>query len=338
MLRKVRDAVLAATGGQQEPFWYGSLSSRGVYLAAAPAQNPSPPQRPSTAEGSGSPRVVAERLAAEREFWASAKESDDPADIRAYLQQFPGGIFEALARNRLERLDEADKPRPSPVAEVPATPAVVASEARATTVQQVSAKAELSGTEFPVHRVGDKRVYRDKKGREITYETTKVDDETYSGRGSDGCSWTVVIDYGPALEWSGCEGSTGTSTIKKRQGGLFPLEVGNKVRWSFSGKNNKGNRWKGSRKCSVKGTSNVTVPAGNFDTYHIVCTESWARFEWHYAPEMGFSVTSRRKPRGTSQSKPYYRELVSFHARFVGSEPDRIRIQEHSDRNRVMVQ
>ena len=161
MLRKVRDAVLAATGGQQEPFWYGSLSSRGVYLAAAPAQNPSPPQRPSTAEGSGSPRVVAERLAAEREFWASAKESDDPADIRAYLQQFPGGIFEALARNRLERLDEADKPRPSPVAEVPATPAVVASEARATTVQQVSAKAELSGTEFPVHRVGDKRVYRD---------------------------------------------------------------------------------------------------------------------------------------------------------------------------------
>ena len=32
MLRKVRDAVLASTGGSQEPFWYGSLSSRGVYL------------------------------------------------------------------------------------------------------------------------------------------------------------------------------------------------------------------------------------------------------------------------------------------------------------------
>ena len=29
MFRKVRDAVLATTGGQQEPFWYGSLSSKG---------------------------------------------------------------------------------------------------------------------------------------------------------------------------------------------------------------------------------------------------------------------------------------------------------------------
>ena len=40
MFRKVRDAVLKATGNDQEPFVYGSLSSEGVYLAAAsdPAQ------------------------------------------------------------------------------------------------------------------------------------------------------------------------------------------------------------------------------------------------------------------------------------------------------------
>ena len=180
------------------------------------------------------------------------------------------------------------------------------------TAQQVAAKAELPPAELPVRRVGDKSVYRDKKGREITYEVTKVDDETYSGHGSDGCIWTSVIDYGPALEWRNCDGNTGTHTIKKRKGGLFPLEVGNKVRWSFRGKNDKGNKWRNSRKCHVKETANVTVPAGNFDTFLIVCTESWARFEWHYAPELGISVTSRRKPKGTSQSKPRYLELVSF--------------------------
>ena len=43
MFRKVRDAVLASTGGRQEPFVYGSLSSRRTYLAAGPAPEPAPP-------------------------------------------------------------------------------------------------------------------------------------------------------------------------------------------------------------------------------------------------------------------------------------------------------
>ena len=43
MFRKVRDAVLAKTGGHQEPFWYGSLSSEGAYLAALPEPEPEEP-------------------------------------------------------------------------------------------------------------------------------------------------------------------------------------------------------------------------------------------------------------------------------------------------------
>ena len=48
MFRKVRDAVVASTGGRQEPFVYGSLSSRGAYLAAAPEPAPSPDPAPTT--------------------------------------------------------------------------------------------------------------------------------------------------------------------------------------------------------------------------------------------------------------------------------------------------
>ena len=69
-----------------------------------------------------SARLEAERLAAEREFWASVKGSEDPADIRAYLEQFPSGLFETLARNRLNRLADEAKPPPPQATATPAVP------------------------------------------------------------------------------------------------------------------------------------------------------------------------------------------------------------------------
>ena len=93
MFRKVRDAVLAETGGRQEPFVYGSLSSAGAYLAARPDPAPSP---------SGETEDIAN--SDEQLFWESVKGSRNPADFRAYLKQFPDGVFAALARNRIEHL------------------------------------------------------------------------------------------------------------------------------------------------------------------------------------------------------------------------------------------
>ena len=110
MFRKVRDAVLTATGGRQAPFVYGSLSSKGAYLAAEPVTGPTPSQRLSTADESGSHRVAAERLAAERLFWESVKDSEESADITAYLAQYPGGTYAALAHNRLKRLAPSPLP------------------------------------------------------------------------------------------------------------------------------------------------------------------------------------------------------------------------------------
>jgi len=57
-------------------------------------------------------------------FWQSVKDSDDPKDLNAYLSQFPNGAFAALARNRLESLEEeqvaivAPPPTPTPSTEV----------------------------------------------------------------------------------------------------------------------------------------------------------------------------------------------------------------------------
>ena len=112
MFRKVRDAVLAATGGAQEPFVYGSLSSEGTYFTGAPE-----PGMTTGATSTGSPdgangsaRLTdAARLAAEQELllWESVKDSDERAYLEAYGLRYFGGTFEALAINRLERLKRA---------------------------------------------------------------------------------------------------------------------------------------------------------------------------------------------------------------------------------------
>ena len=129
MFRRVRDAVLASTGGRQEPFVYGSLSSRGVYLAAAPAPLPAPSAAPAPAIVPGAARVTAEQLAAERVYWESVKGSTDPVELRGYLSRYPGGTFEVLARNRLKRLEGASaQPGPSASAVAAPAPSSVAAE------------------------------------------------------------------------------------------------------------------------------------------------------------------------------------------------------------------
>ena len=112
MFRKVRDAVLATTGGRQEPFVYGSLSSEGAYLAARPEpEEPETIVKPDPEDTKPEPvvpgndrRLTAEELAAERVFWESVKDSQNPQELQAYLDRYPEGTYAVLARGRLKRL------------------------------------------------------------------------------------------------------------------------------------------------------------------------------------------------------------------------------------------
>ena len=137
MFRKVRDAVVGMTGGRQEPFVYGSLSSRGVYLAAAPA----PPAAPAPVAAPGAAQVTAERLAAERVYWESVKGSTDPMELRGYLERYPGGTFEALASSRLRRLESVSA---EPEA---AAPTVAATEASSASSESARVEAERMAAE-----------------------------------------------------------------------------------------------------------------------------------------------------------------------------------------------
>ena len=111
MLRKVREGVLGLTGGTQEPTVYGSLLVESPYLGPQPAPSgEAQATGTSTAEAAADDQLTAEKLAAERLFWESVKDSDYAAEIQTYLDQYPNGTFAALARARLKRLGGTASP------------------------------------------------------------------------------------------------------------------------------------------------------------------------------------------------------------------------------------
>ena len=138
MFRKVRDAVLAATGGAQEPFVYGSLSSKGAYVGDAPQTAHASPvaQAPAVPAATAPLRIAADH---ERLFWNSVKDSADPADLHAYLARYPDGVYVALANNRLKRVGTAT-PKREALATTAAAPPGKASAAARLEAERLAAK------------------------------------------------------------------------------------------------------------------------------------------------------------------------------------------------------
>ena len=101
----VTASVEKSTGKKQSPWTNASLSK---VVRLVPGDDPGPTVTVSGDEmnGDASDRLTAEQLAAERGFWESVKDSEDPADLRAYLEQYPEGTYKALASNRLRKLGE----------------------------------------------------------------------------------------------------------------------------------------------------------------------------------------------------------------------------------------
>ena len=101
LFRKVRDDVLNATGGAQEPFLYGSLSANALYL------NPADPTLPEN-------DIRPVELAA----WNQALAGGKPDDFALFLKWYPDGPLADFARKRLGTepgQGEAGVPEPAAV-------------------------------------------------------------------------------------------------------------------------------------------------------------------------------------------------------------------------------
>ena len=104
MFRKVRDSVVASTGGRQHPFVYGSLSSRGVYLAVAPTpiSSSSPASVPvASSENAG---ISTEPHAARA--YEAAERVNTVMAFEAVVRRFPDTIYADLARAQIGKLTE----------------------------------------------------------------------------------------------------------------------------------------------------------------------------------------------------------------------------------------
>jgi uncharacterized caspase-like protein len=117
LLAMVRAEVRETTQGRQIPWENSSLESDFYFRPAEKSvASPvaAPPPNPPSAVSSPPAEIV---------FWNSISASRDPEDYRAYLAQFPQGVFAGLARNRLTQLQVALAPASTitPAASEPAT-------------------------------------------------------------------------------------------------------------------------------------------------------------------------------------------------------------------------
>ncbi len=111
---RVRDSVISQTNGKQQPFIYGSLGGSEVMLKPGPTQAAANAAAASPARQTG---PAAPDSSVEVAFWNSIKDSGNPADFTAYLEQYPSGAFAPLARNRLRTTSaqgQAPTPAPTP--------------------------------------------------------------------------------------------------------------------------------------------------------------------------------------------------------------------------------
>jgi hypothetical protein len=94
LFRNVRDEVVAATKGAQQPFVYGSLSKEAIYLK--------PPAAASALPG---PDEAA---------WGLLKETTDDAALRRFAEQYPNSPWRPQAQARIAALAAAQAAKPVP--------------------------------------------------------------------------------------------------------------------------------------------------------------------------------------------------------------------------------
>jgi hypothetical protein len=105
MFRKVRDDVMAQTNRRQQPFVYGSLPSKPIYLKESSVTVLEVKPKP-------------DQVSADETIWQTIRESHDSSLLSEFLTKFPASPHLAEARTRLSALAQL----PHAVASTPAAP------------------------------------------------------------------------------------------------------------------------------------------------------------------------------------------------------------------------
>ena len=99
VFRNVRDEVMASSNREQQPFVYGSLSSKPFYLN----ENVEP------LVPSAGPQVMAKLKVEDEAIWATIRDSTDSQLFQQFLIKFPDSSHNVEARDRLAGLQVASE-------------------------------------------------------------------------------------------------------------------------------------------------------------------------------------------------------------------------------------
>ena len=91
VLKRVVTSVKAGSKNQQEPWMEGSIEGEFCFGNCA----------------GGAALAQASPLSDDRALWESVRDSRDASELKAYLAQFPGGLFATLAAIRIRNLEQA---------------------------------------------------------------------------------------------------------------------------------------------------------------------------------------------------------------------------------------
>lgn len=170
----------------------------------------------------------------------------------------------------------------------------------ATATAFAAAPTDPAETTLPVvhsheDHVGDRFVIRSANGRDNVIKIVEVADGVTTWRHSaSGCRFSRHTEgFGPSLQWWNCGGADGTTSVE-RTGSVFPMRVGAREEWAYTSRNDNGAEWWSTRRCDVENRTRVSVPAGAFDAYRIVCEDDWSVAEFFYAPAVRQYVRFRK--------------------------------------------
>jgi len=173
-------------------------------------------------------------------------------------------------------------------------------------------KIKLASAEQPAPSIPGSTVHWLKNGEEYSWTIYTVEDDIQTGEDSTGCKWSALDStWAPSFSWENCNGSTGTQKITKSKGSAWPMAVKTKFSFNFRGRDQKGGTWTGYRRCKVKSAVKVQVPAGEYDTYKIICSVDWETLTFWYSPELEMVIAKKRKHK-YDRSKNYIQELVKI--------------------------
>lgn len=107
LFRKVRDSVLQQTSGDQEPFVYGSLPAKGIFLNGAPTDSSTENTNSSSDQNTNN-----NQFSVELEFWQTVKNSRDENFLKLYKKRYPNGAFVELADILIAKLQTGEPTTP----------------------------------------------------------------------------------------------------------------------------------------------------------------------------------------------------------------------------------